>query len=127
MTTRTLTKAVTVAMTAMVLGSTASAAVASDQSTKDDHGWGCAAEVGLPDGHCISPGTVANWDRIVAKGLTFQLQVFDDQGDVVSTESATFHASADSRPCPHDTDDRNVDGTYWEFVPGLFVCHHRSG
>lgn len=122
---RRLTMATTVAT--MLFAASAPAALASDQSTKEDAGWGCAAVVGLPDGHCISPGTVARWDRILARGQTFQLQVFDEDGDFLTAEIATFKAVADSRPCPHDTDDRNTDGTYWEFVPGLYVCHHRAG
>lgn len=117
----------TVPATALLVLSTAAPALASDQSTKQDAGWGCAAEVGLPDGHCISPGTVKRFDQIVERGQTFQLQVFDADGDFLTAEIATFNESADSRPCPHDTDARNTDGTYWEFVPGLFVCHHQSG
>jgi hypothetical protein len=110
---------------AMLLMSTAAPALAGEQSTKQDAGWGCAADVGLPAGHCISPGTVQRWDKIVDRGLTFQLLVFDADGDFLTAEIATFNASADSRPCPHDTDPRNTDGTYWEFVPGLYVCHHQ--
>lgn len=117
--------AMTLPTAAMLLVSTAVPALAQEQSTKKDAGWGCAADVGLPPGHCISPGTVQRWDQIVDRGLTFQLQVFDAAGSFLSAEIATFKASADSRPCPHDTDARNIDGTYWEFVPGLYVCHHQ--
>lgn len=124
MTTHRLATLVTVAT--MMLGVTAQAALAGEQSTKEAAGWGCAAAVGLPDGHCISPGTVANFDKIAERGLTFALLVFDANGDFVTSEIATFDESADRRPCPHDTDARNTDGTYWEFVPGLYVCHHRS-
>jgi hypothetical protein len=125
MTARSLSLAATVV--AMVLAATAPAALASDRSTKEDAGWGCGAAVGLPEGHCISPGTVARWERVVARGTTFQLLVFDEVGGFRTAEIATFAASADRRPCRHDTDDRNTDGTYWEFVPGLYVCHHRPG
>lgn len=118
--------AMVLTVASMVLGATATAALASDQSTKDEHGWGCAAEVGLPEGHCISPGTVRNWDNIVEKGLTFQLQVFDGDGDFVTAELATFDADADGRPCPHDDDPNNTDGTFWHFANGIYVCHHRS-
>lgn len=114
-----------VAVASMVLGMTATAALASDQSAKDDSGWGCGAEVGLPDGHCISPGTVKNWDKVVDKGLSFQLLVFDADGDFVTAELATFDAAADSRPCPHDNDLNNTDGTFWHFANGIYVCHHR--
>lgn len=97
-----------------------------DQATLDDNGWGCGAEVGLPAGHCISPGTWANFANIVEKGLTFQLLVFDADGAFVTAEIATFVASADDRACPHDSNVNNTDGTCWPFVPGLYVCHHQS-
>lgn len=112
---------------ALIMGTVpqALAGGATDQEHKQAAGWGCAAEVGLPAGHCISPGTVAHWpDDIIAQGRTFQLQVFDQDGDFVTAEIATFEASADGRPCPHDPE--SPDGDYWEFVPGLYVCHHRS-
>lgn len=115
------------AVVAMAIGAMAPAALASDQSTKEAAGWGCGGAVGLPAGHCISPGTVKNFDKIVANGGTFQLQVFDEEGNFLTAESATFKASADSRPCPNDDDPRNTDGTYWPFVPGLYVCHHQPG
>ena len=101
------------------------AAGGSDQAQKVAAGWGCAAAVGLPAGHCISPGTWARWPaEIFAKGQTFQLLVFDAAGAFVTAEIATFQASANGRPCPHDAE--SPDGGYWEFIPGLWVCHHRS-
>ena len=104
---------------------TALAAGGSDQAQKEAAGWGCAGAVGLPAGHCISPGTRAQWpDQIFAKAKTFQLLVFDASGKFVTAEIATFQASADGRPCPHDGE--SPDGGYWEFIPGLWVCHHRS-
>lgn len=112
---------------AMLVMATAAPALSGEQSTKQEAGWGCAGDVGLPAGHCISPGTVKSFPRIVDRGQTFQLQVFDADGDFLTAELATFNPSADSRPCPHDTDPRNTDGTFWEFAPGLHVCHHRSG
>lgn len=101
------------------------AAGGSDQAQKEAAGWGCAGAVGLPAGHCISPGTRAQWPAgVFAKGNTFQLLVFDANGKFVTAEIATFEASADGRPCPHD--EESPDGNYWEFIPGLWVCHHRS-
>lgn len=100
------------------------AAGGTDQAKKEAAGWGCAAAVGLPAGHCISPGTVTRWpDDIIARGGTFQLLVFDTSGNFVTAEIATFQA-AGGRPCPHDPE--SPDGAYWEFVPGLWVCHHQS-
>jgi hypothetical protein len=125
MTIRRLSMALTL-VTMMVGGmaSTALANGASVQETLDAAGWGCAAEVGLPAGHCISPGTVTRWpDALIATGGTFQLLVFDESGSFRTAEIATFKASADYRPCPNDPE--SPDGTYWEFVPGLWVCHHQ--
>lgn len=115
------------AVAAMTMTTMAPAALASDQSTKQAAGWACGSDVNLPDGHCIAPGTVDNFDKVVARGGTFQLLVFDQDGDLLTAEIATFKASADGRPCRHDDDVRNTDGTYWEFVPGLYVCHHQPG
>jgi hypothetical protein len=119
--------ATVLAVVALTAAAAAPAALAVDRSAQQAAGWGCGADVGLPAGHCITPGTVKNFDAIVARGGTFQLLVFDEDGDFLTAEIATFKASADGRPCPHDDDARNTDGTYWEFVPGLYVCHHRSG
>ena len=114
-----------VAMMVLLTVPTALAVGGTDQQQKEAAGWGCAEAVGLPAGHCISPGTVAHWPGdIVAKGGTFQVMVFDGSGGFVTTETATFLASADGRACPHDAE--SPDGYYWEFVPGLWVCHHRS-
>ena len=114
---------------AMLVGATAPTVLANgatDQATKEAAGWGCADAVGLPAGHCISPGTVKRWpEAIIASGATFQLLVFDEFGNFSRAEIATFKASADGRPCPNDP--QSVDGTYWEFVTGLYVCHHRPG
>lgn len=96
---------------------------ATDQERAEAAGWGCGATVGLPAGHCISGGTVSRWPGdLIEKGGTFALRVFDQSGNFVSAETATFKSSADGRPCPHDP--LSPDGTYWEFVPGLWVCHH---
>ena len=115
------------ALAAMMVGAAAPTVLASgatDQETIEAAGWGCAASVGLPAGHCISPGTVKRWpDALIASGGTFQLLVFDASGNFRTAEIATFKASADGRPCPHDPE--SPDGTYWEFVPGLWVCHHQ--
>jgi len=126
LTMRRLTMSMTVA--AMMLGAMVPATMASgmtDLARAEAAGWGCAAAVGLPAGHCISPGTVKRWpDALIASGGTFQLRVFDTAGNFVTAEIATFKSSADGRPCPHDPE--SPDGTYWEFVPGLWVCHHRA-
>jgi hypothetical protein len=120
-------QAMALTMAAMLVGAmapTVLAVGAPDQATMEAAGWGCADSVGLPAGHCISPGTVTRWpDALIASGGTLQLLVFDASGNFRTAEIATFKASADSRPCPHDLE--SADGTYWEFVPGLWVCHHQ--
>ena len=116
------------AVVAMVMGAMAPAAFAnglSDQEKKVAAGWGCGEVVGLPGGHCINPGVTKK--ALAGKGLpqTFQLQVFDEAGNFLTAEIATFKASADSRACPNDPE--SPDGTYWELAPGLYVCHHQPG
>jgi len=115
------------ALVVMMVGATAPTTLATgglDQATLEAAGWGCAASVGLPPGHCISPGTLKRWpDALIASGGTFELLVFDSSGSFRTAEIATFKASADGRACPHDLE--SPDGTYWEFVPGLWVCHHQ--
>ena len=114
----------TAAIMAGALVPSALAAAPSDQAQHEAAGWGCAAAVGLPAGHCISPGTVKRWpDALIASGGTFQLLVFDGSGNFRTAEIATFKAAADGRPCPNDPE--SADGTYWPFVPGLYVCHHQ--
>ena len=118
----------TLSAAALMLGALAPVTLAdgtTDQARAEAAGWGCAAAVGLPAGHCISPGTTKRWpDALIASGGTFQLRVFDGSGNFRTAEIATFKTSADGRPCPHDPE--SPDGTYWEFVPGLWVCHHQS-
>ncbi len=114
---------------AMLVGATAPTVLANgatDQETIEAAGWGCAASVGLPAGHCISPGTVKRWpDLLSTNNGTFQLLVFDENGNFVTAEIATVKTSADGRPCPHDAE--SPDGTYWDFVDDfLWVCHHQS-
>jgi hypothetical protein len=122
---RRIAMALTVA--AMMIGVMVPTTLASGSTDLERHeaaGWGCAGAVGLPAGHCISPGTVKRWpDALIASGGTFQLLVFDEAGNFRTAEIATFKASADGRPCPDDPE--SPDGTYWEFVPGLWVCHHQ--
>jgi len=68
-------------MAAMLVGAmapTVLAVGAPDQATIEAAGWGCAATVGLPAGHCISPGTVMRWpDALIASGGAFQLLAFE--------------------------------------------------
>ena len=116
----------TLGVAALMLGAMAPAALAggaTDQAVAEAAGWGCGAQVGLPGGHCISPGTVKSFSDIVARGGTFQLRVFDASGNFLTAEIASFKPSSDGRPCPNDP--KALDGTYWEFVPGLWVCHHQ--
>jgi hypothetical protein len=119
--------AMVLTLVGMMVGAMAPAALASGLTDQEQHvaaGWGCAGAVGLPAGHCISPGTVKRWpDALIASGGTFQLLVFDQSGSFRTAEIASFKASSDGRACPNDPE--SPDGTYWEFVPGLWVCHHQ--
>jgi len=120
--------ALTTMAAATMLGALAPAALAgqmTDLDRAEAAGWGCGATVGLPYGHCISPGTVKQWPSgVLVSGGTFQLRVFDGDGNFVTAEIATLKPSADGRACPHDAG--ATDGTYWAFVPGfLWVCHHK--
>lgn len=76
--------------------------------------WSCGAEAGLPPFHCVNAGSDNGntWLILVTNGDPRWPQ-----------ESASVDAKADSRPCPHDP--AALDGTWWEPLPGLYVCHHR--
>lgn len=120
--------ALTTMAAAMLLGALAPATLAADATDlqrAEAAGWGCGATVGLPYGHCISPGTVKQWPAdVLVSGATFQLRVFDGDGNFLTAEIATLKPGADGRACPHDGG--ATDGTYWAFIPGfLWVCHHR--
>lgn len=115
------------AVAAMVVGVMAPAALASDQATKEAAGWACGSDAELPPGHCISPGTAKNLEATAATGRTFQILVYDTDGNFLAAESASFHPGADARPCPSDPE-ADPDGTWWNpGVPGLYVCHHQPG
>ncbi|MBA2719008.1 MAG: hypothetical protein H0U52_07180 [Chloroflexi bacterium] len=116
----------TLGVAVLMLGAMAPATLAggaTNQQAAESAGWGCGADVGLPAGHCINAGTIKSWSDIVARGGTFQLRVFDASGNFLAAEIASFKPSSDGRACPIDP--KSTDGTYWEFVPGLWVCHHQ--
>ncbi len=79
---------------------------------QNDQTWLCH-EDGFPaPSHC---------ENINSQGATGLIMVFppDDRGPAEGVSDAR----ADDRPCPHDPG--SPDGTWWEVVPGTFVCHHR--
>lgn len=128
MTLRRLTVVLTVV--ALMLAALAPTALAhrgaTDQAQKEAAGWGCGGAIGLPGGHCINPAKTRQLLETSTLPQTFQLLVFDGDGNFLTAEIATFKASADNRACPHDPE--SPDGTYWDFVAGvLYVCHHRAG
>jgi hypothetical protein len=88
------------------------------QEKLENAGWACGGDADLPPGHCVNPGGGPGENL-----STFTIMVFGEDGDFHSAEGATFQASADTRPCPHD--DESPDGTWWSPFPGLYVCHHR--
>ncbi len=105
----------------LLLAPAALAGELSDQETKEAAGWSCD----LAPGHCISPGTAKNFERIAANGQTFQIMVYGEDGNFLAAEIGTFKTSADGRACPNDPE--SDDGTYWSPLPGLYVCHHQPG
>lgn len=56
-----------------------------------------------------------------SKGRTGVILVFppDERGPAEGVSDAR----ADNRPCPHDPG--SPDGTWWEVIPGVYVCHHQ--
>lgn len=106
-------KKLTVALLAMMLTALAAPAQATpDYDTFDaKEGWICGADEGLVDGHCLN---------VKSKGKTWNIKVFEE--GLGPQESASTDPKADSRPCPNDHS--SPDGTWWEFAPGLWVCHH---
>lgn len=116
-----LIAAVAVMLTALTPA--ASAAETDAMTQKINAGWGCAADVGLPDGHCVNPAVAK---RFLAGDIpqTFQLLVFDEGGNFLTAEVATSK-DADARACPNDPE--SPDGTYWLFGGILWVCHHQAG
>lgn len=75
-------------------------------------GWICGEAEGLVDNHCLN---------VASNGKVWNIKVFspDPRGP---QESASTDPKFDDRPCPHDSG--SPDGTWWEFAPGLWVCHH---
>jgi hypothetical protein len=102
------------------LGVTATAAAAAGPPEEvfagQEDPWFCHEDSGgtLPEHHCLN---------VSSQGNTVVLLVFepDPRGP---QESGSSDPEADLRPCPHDPD-ADPDGTWWEVLPGFFVCHHR--
>jgi hypothetical protein len=81
----------------------------------DNNGtWACEAEAELPANHCIN---------VRSQGSVGVIKVFAPEADW-PVEGISTDPKADSRPCPHDAD-ADPDGTWWEVLPGVYVCHHR--
>ncbi len=108
-------KITTAALTLLLILAMTSSPASADPAAEvfdDKDGWICNADEGLVDNHCLntnSSGTVGN------------IKVFapDPRGP---QESISFDPRVDERPCPHDAG--SPDGTWWEFAPGVWVCHH---
>ena len=100
------------AVSILGVGGTAMASPPEERFTDNNHTWLCH-EDGFPaPSHCTN---------IRSKGATGLIRVFppDDRGPAEGVAGP----EADSRPCPHDPG--SPDGTWWEVLPGVFVCHHR--
>ncbi|NNC80667.1 MAG: hypothetical protein HKN94_11010 [Acidimicrobiales bacterium] len=78
----------------------------------NDQTWLCY-EDGFPaPSHC---------ENIRSRGQTGVILVFppDDRGPAEGVSGVR----ADNRPCPHDPG--SPDGTWWEVIPDVYVCHHQ--
>ena len=80
----------------------------------NNNSWFCEGD-GFVENHCINTRS---------QGQTGNIMVFspDPRGP---QESVSTDPSTDYRPCNHDGN-ADSDGTWWEIVEGLFVCHHRG-
>lgn len=94
----------------MVLGTAVGAVAAPRQSTIEaTKAFACE---GLPAAHCMN---------VKSNGNTGLILVFDPRGP---NEGMSMDPKSDSRPCPHDPA-ADADGTWWEALPGLWVCHRK--
>lgn len=85
-----------------------------DSFENNDNAWFCEGDGFVAD-HCInarSQGTVGNI-------MVFQP---DPRGP---QESVSSDPKFDNVPCNHDGN-ADSDGSWWEIVEGLFVCHHNG-
>lgn len=102
-----------VAATAIVVAPSAVQAQPNEEVfDRNDQTWLCHPD-GFPAPH--------HCQNIRSQGQTGLIMVFppDDRGPAEGVSDSR----ADDRPCPHDPG--SDDGTWWEIVPGVFVCHHR--
>ena len=95
----------------LALPAAAYAAPSFDKFVERDN-WQCGSGENFVDNHCLN---------VRAKGNVLNIKVFepDPRGP---QESATTDSRFDGRPCRHDSG--SSDGTWWEYAPGLYVCHH---
>ena len=95
----------------MMVAGVAQAAPSFEKFDEKD-GWICGSAEGLVDNHCLN---------IKSEGTVKNIKVFlpDPRGP---QEGLSFDPKFDDRPCPHD--EGSPDGTWWEFAPGMWVCHH---
>jgi hypothetical protein len=101
---------IAIALTLVI--STAALAKPSFEKFAERDTWQCGTDEGFVDNHCLN---------VRAEGNVLNIKVFepDPRGP---QESASLDARFDDRPCPHDGG--SSDGTWWEYAPGLYVCHH---
>ena len=80
----------------------------------NNNAWLCEGD-GFVDNHCIN---------IQGQGTVGNIMVFDPDPRGPQ-EGVSSDPRFDDRPCNHD-DNADSDGTWWEIVEGLFVCHHNG-
>jgi hypothetical protein len=101
---------------ALVGAAAAQATQGPPKAPKDnnDSTWGCEAEAGLPPEHCIN---------LKSQGKIGNIKVFFPDGRWPQ-EGISFDSSVDNLPCLNDPG--SPDGTWWEVLPGVWVCHHKK-
>ena len=80
----------------------------------NDNSWLCEGDGFVPN-HCINTRS---------QGRVGNIMVFDPDPRGPQ-ESVSTDPKFDDLPCNHDGN-ADSDGTWWEIIEGLFVCHHNG-
>lgn len=108
----------TAAAVALALVGAAAAQVAQGPTMppkdNNDRTWACEDEAGLPADHCIN---------LQSNGKIGNIKVFSPDPRWPQ-EGISFDPSVDDLPCINDPG--SPDGTWWEVLPGVWVCHHKK-